>query len=90
METRAESLWASWGQHIALAVGNTSLRSIAERHVAGVSVPARLARSGPMTTTTSIPVVPVTGAVTVSGYTAEGLTPSSEAMRAASGCLVGA
>jgi hypothetical protein len=43
-----------------------------------------------MTTTTSIPVTPVTGAVAVSGITAEGLTPSSEAMKAASGCSVGA
>jgi len=62
----------------------------AERQVAGESVPAPLARLGPMTTTTSIPVVPVTGAAVVNGCTAEELTPSSEAIKAASGCLVGA
>jgi hypothetical protein len=58
-----------------------------QRQEDAVVVVAVAARSAPMTTTTSVPVTPLTGVAVVSGSTWAGLTPMVVAMDAA-GCYM--
>jgi hypothetical protein len=59
---------------------------VAAAAVVVVVVAAWEDRSGPITTTTSAPVVPDTGTEVVSGWTTDGFSPSDAAIAAAAPC----